>query len=67
MTLKIDRHGISVTDPQTGEQITYSREGQTLVAHDLLQGRLDRCSASFLAQACKAAHAEAVKMGWLRS
>jgi len=67
MTLKIDRHGITVTNPQTGEQIIYTREGQMLVAYDLLRGKLKRCSASFLAQAWKAAHAEALKMGWLRS
>ena len=67
MTLKIDRHGLTVTNPQTGEQITYTKEGQMLVAYDLLEGRLERWSASFLAQAWKAAHAEALEMGWLRS
>jgi len=62
LSLKIDHNCISVADPQTGEQITYSREGSLLVAHDL-----GTCSPSFLAKAWRAAHAEALKIGWLRS
>ena len=62
LTVKIDQNGISVANPQTGEQITYSKEGSLLVAHDL-----GICSPSFLAKAWRATHAEALKIGWLRS
>jgi hypothetical protein len=67
LTLKIDRHGITVANPQTREQITYTKEGSVLVAYDLLLERLGNRSASFLANAWRAAHAEALRMGWLRS
>jgi hypothetical protein len=67
LTLKIDRHGITVADPKTHEQITYSKEGSLLVAYDVLLDRFDAYSPSFLVQAWEAAHDEACRIGWLRS
>ena len=67
LTIKIDRHGITVASPKTGEQITYSKEGSVLVAYDLLLERLETYSTHFLAQAWTAVYAEARRIGWLRS
>jgi hypothetical protein len=67
LNVKIDGQSITVTDPQTLEQITYSKEGRSLVAYDLLFGRRETKTAPFLAQAWKAVHAEALKIGWLGS
>ena len=67
LTLKIDRHGITVANPQTREQITYIKEGSVLVAYDLLLERLETYNTHFLAQAWSAVHAEARRIGWLRS
>ena len=67
LTVEVDRYGIAVADPRTGERITFKKEGSLLIAYDLLLERLGPCSPSFLAKAWRAAYAEARKMGWLRS
>ena len=70
LAVEVGLDSITVMQPQTGEQITYSKDpvAPLLVAQELLrQQRLETPSALFLAQAWSAAYETARSVGWLRS
>ena len=69
LAVEVGRDSITITQPQTGEQITYNKNpvAPLLVAQELLQQRLETPSALFLAQAWGAAYETARSVGWLRS
>jgi hypothetical protein len=58
-----------VTEPATGEQVVYRREGNSpiLVMMDSLRADPDAARVRFLVSAWKAAHAKAQQLGWLKS
>jgi hypothetical protein len=69
LAIEITSDSITVTKPQTGQQVTYRKdpESPVLIAKDVLRGKLDASRTTFLAQAWKAAYATAYRIGWLRS
>jgi hypothetical protein len=69
LAIEIARDSITVSKPHTGQQVTYSKDPTSplLVATDALRENFDAARAAFLAQAWKAAHATACRIGWLRS
>jgi hypothetical protein len=69
LAIEITRNSITITKPHTGQHVTYSKDPvfPLLVAPDALRENLDAARAAFLAQAWKAAHATACRIGWLRS
>jgi hypothetical protein len=58
-----------VTRRDTGEQLTYRKDGASpmLVLMDSMREDPDPERARFLVSAWKAAHAKAQQLGWLRS
>jgi hypothetical protein len=69
LAIEISSNSITVTKPHTGQRVTYAKDPifPLLVATDALRGNLDAVRAAFLAQAWKAAHDTACRIGWLRS
>ena len=58
-----------VTEPATGEQVIYRKDGDSpvLVMMDSLRADPDAARVRFLVSAWKAAHAKAQQLGWLKS
>jgi hypothetical protein len=58
-----------VTEPATGEQVVYRRDGNSpiLVMMDSLRADPGAARVRFLVSAWKAAHAKAQQLGWLKS
>ena len=58
-----------VTEPGTGEQVVYRKDGDlpVLVMMDSLRADPNAARVRFLVSAWKAAHAKAQQLGWLKS
>jgi hypothetical protein len=58
-----------VTEPGTGEQVIYRKDGESpvLVMMDSLRADPNAARVRFLVSAWKAAHAKAQQLGWLKS
>jgi hypothetical protein len=58
-----------ITEPGTGEQVVYRKDGASpmLVLLDSLRADPDAARVRFLVSAWKAAHAKAQQLGWLKS
>jgi hypothetical protein len=58
-----------VTQPETGDRITYRKDGNApfLIAMDSMRQDPDAARVQFLVSAWKAAHAKAQALGWLKS
>jgi hypothetical protein len=58
-----------VTRPDTGEQVTYRKDGASpmLILMDSMRMDPDPERVRFLVSAWRAAHAKAQQLGWLRS
>jgi hypothetical protein len=58
-----------VTRPDTGEQVTYRKDGASpmLIFMDSMRMDPDPERVRFLVSAWRAAHAKAQQLGWLRS
>lgn len=58
-----------VTRPETGDRITYRKDGNSpfLVAMDSMRQDPDAARVAFLVSAWEAAHAKAQALGWLKS
>jgi hypothetical protein len=66
LSVKVDRHGIVVSETGTEFSVTYRREGSVLVADDLMQKNDPSAEQLiFLVGAGKAAFAKAQSLGWL--
>jgi len=66
LSVKVDRHGIVVSKPSSDFSVIYRREGQMLVADDVMR-KSDPSGEEliFLVHAWKAAFAKAQSLGWL--
>lgn len=69
LAVEIDGDRITISLPETGEQVTYCKDpiSPMLVATDLLRGKLPPARIAFLAEAWKVAYEAARGIGWLRS
>jgi hypothetical protein len=68
LVIEITRASITVSEPQTDQQVTYCKDpaAPLLFVKDSLR-EIDASRAAFLAQAWRAAHDAARRIGWLSS
>jgi hypothetical protein len=67
ITVQVSNSEIVITRPETGDQITYRKDGPVLLAMDSMRVDPNAARVQFLVLAWKAAHAKACQLGWLRS
>jgi hypothetical protein len=67
LSVTVRGHDILITEPDSGQSVTYSKLGYSpiLMALDPMRGDLEPEQLSFLVQAWKAAFAKAKSLGWL--
>jgi hypothetical protein len=69
LTVNVLNSEIVISRPETGDQVTFRKDGRLPVLMSLDSMRIDpdRARVQFLVLAWKAAHAKACQLGWLRS
>jgi hypothetical protein len=67
LTVKVLNSEIVISRPETGDEVTFRKDGPVLTSLESMRTNPDRARVQFLVLAWKAAHAKACQLGWLRS